>query len=112
MSATVVVNGTTTHAVLWFPEHDGGAAHHPGDSTCNFDSGNCAWDERTHATVSGNAPIDSAWLVTTGGTFLTYYVSVSQPGASDATCIINESIGEPVSCDPGKGNVTVTLAPQ
>jgi hypothetical protein len=77
LQATVVVNGVTTHAVLSFPDHDGAALHHPGDSTCSLNTGSC-----------------------------------SQPGASDATCIVNVSIGKPVPCDYAVGDVTLTLSPE
>jgi hypothetical protein len=112
LSATLDVNGTTSTAALSFPAHDSTADHHPGDATCSLNSGNCGCDEPTVATVTGDAPIDSAWLVTIGGTLLTYYVTVRQPGTGDATCIVNESIGTPVPCDYGQGNVTLTLTPQ
>jgi hypothetical protein len=109
--ATLVVNGTTSTAVLSFPAHDSTADDHPGDSTCSFNSGNCGWDSPTYATVTGDAPIDAAWLTTIGGTFLAYYVTVRQPGSSDATCILDSSLGT-VHCDYGKGSVTITLTPQ
>ncbi len=112
LSATLVENGTPSTAVLSFPAHDSTADHHPGDSTCSLFSGNCGWDTPTYATVTGDAPIDKASLVTIGGTFLTYAVTVRQPGSDDAVCIVNESIGTPVPCDYGKGNVTITLTPQ
>lgn len=112
LAATLVVNGTTSSATLSFPAHDASAKHHPGDSTCSLNAGHCSWDEPTVATVSGDAPIDAAWMATIGGgTFLAYTVTVRQPGSGDATCILDSSLGT-VPCDHGQGSVMLTLKPQ
>jgi hypothetical protein len=113
LSAKLVANGTISTAVLSFPAHDAAAAHHPADSTCTWKTGNCGWDEPTHAIVTGDAPINAAWLTTIGGDIanVAYYVTVRQPGSGDATCILDISLGT-VPCDYGRGNLTLTLTPQ
>lgn len=124
LEVTLERDGVTTHATLAFPAHDPDAHHSPGDSSCDFHSGNCGSNTPTKAHVTGSAPIVGAFMTTSAdGTSITYDVDLAPTPEDEAaakgsptpwmfrpTCRVYESeLGVRQPCYYGTHPAFVTL---